>query len=165
MSKSSTSAPMKRRQLRNKYVKNGSESNRLAFSKQCNYCVNFSRKNKRDYFANLENFVKHWRMTGTGIKPGCNINPNLFNLFINYIKSIFDETYCQPVWIGSIAINCLCYVVDVVIMSETSWGSQNSLDRLQSYCEKWKLAVNNKEQKFSCLWEKAISLPYVRLLP
>ena len=59
MSKSSTSAPMKRRQLRNKYVKNGSESNRLAFSKQCNYCVNFSRKNKRDYFANLENFVKH----------------------------------------------------------------------------------------------------------
>ena len=48
-----TRTHMKRRQLRNQYLKNRSESNRLAFSKQCNYCVKLLRKTKRDYYALL----------------------------------------------------------------------------------------------------------------
>ena len=55
----------------------------------------------------------------------------LFNLFINDIKSIFDKTYCQPEWIGIIAINCVLYADNLVIMFETSSSLQNTLNRLQ----------------------------------
>ena len=44
---------MKRSHLRSKYL-NRSESNRLTFSKQRNYCVNLLRKTKRDLW-NYEN--------------------------------------------------------------------------------------------------------------
>ena len=53
MSKSLTRAHMEKSQLRNKCLKNRSESNICAFSKQRNYYVNLLRKTKRDYYANL----------------------------------------------------------------------------------------------------------------
>ena len=85
--------------------------------------------------------------SGIGLRQGCNIGPILFNLFINEINSIFDETYCQEAWIGSIAINCrLLYADNLVIVSETSSGLQKSLNWQQFYCEKWTLVVNNKKK-------------------
>ena len=46
-------ADMKRTRLRNYYPKKRSEQNRLSYVKQRNYCVSLLRKNKKDYYANL----------------------------------------------------------------------------------------------------------------
>ena len=51
--KSLSRAFMGRSQLRNKYLKKRSETNRLAYAKQRNFCVSLLRKTKKDYCANL----------------------------------------------------------------------------------------------------------------
>ena len=53
MNKSLSRAFMRRIQLRNKYLKKHSETNRLAYPKQRNFCVSLLRKTKKDYYANL----------------------------------------------------------------------------------------------------------------
>ena len=44
---------MTRSRLRNIYVKNKSDTNRIAYIKKRNYCVSLSRKTKKDHYANL----------------------------------------------------------------------------------------------------------------
>ena len=51
--KSLSRAFMRRSQLRNKYLKKRSETNRLAYAKQHNFYVSLLRKTKKDYCANL----------------------------------------------------------------------------------------------------------------
>ena len=46
-------AVMKRSRLRNKYLKNRTEENKLAFNQQRNICVTLFRKEKYDYYNNL----------------------------------------------------------------------------------------------------------------
>ena len=53
MYKSLKEAHVKRSILRNIYVKNKTDTNRTAYIKQRNYCVSRLRKNKKDYYANL----------------------------------------------------------------------------------------------------------------
>ena len=66
MNKLISRAHMKRTQLRNCYIKKRSEQNRLSYVKQRNYCVSLLRKNKKDYYANLNvkdivNNKQFWR--------------------------------------------------------------------------------------------------------
>ena len=41
----------------------------------------------------------------------------------------------------------MLYADDLVLVSETSSGLQNCLDRLRGYCDKWRLTVNIKKPK------------------
>ena len=43
----------KRTRLRNKFLKNRTETNRVCCNKQRNFCVNLLRKTKKDYYGNL----------------------------------------------------------------------------------------------------------------
>ena len=51
--KSLRKAQMKRSRLRNIYVKNKTDTNRIVYIKQRNYCVSLLRKTKKDHYANL----------------------------------------------------------------------------------------------------------------
>ena len=42
-----------RKRLRNTFLKNPTVANKLAYTKQRNFCVSLLRKVKREYFANL----------------------------------------------------------------------------------------------------------------
>ena len=53
MNKSLKKAHMKRSRLRNIYEKNKTDTNRIAYIKQRNYCVSLLRKNKKNHYANL----------------------------------------------------------------------------------------------------------------
>ena len=53
MNKSLSRVFMRRSQLRSKYLKKRSETNRLAYTKQRDLCVSLSRKTKKEYYANL----------------------------------------------------------------------------------------------------------------
>ena len=44
---------MERTRLRNTFLKNPSVANKLAYTKQRNFCVSLLRKVKKEYFANL----------------------------------------------------------------------------------------------------------------
>ena len=54
MNKSLACAQMKRSRLRNLYQKKKTETTRLAYIKQRNYCVSLLRKTKKDHYANLD---------------------------------------------------------------------------------------------------------------
>ena len=53
MSKNLVNAHRKRTQLRKKFLKNRTESNRVCYNKQRNLCVSLLRKTKKDYYGNL----------------------------------------------------------------------------------------------------------------
>ena len=48
-------------------------------------------------------------------------------------------------------MGCLLYADDLVILSTSASGLQNSLDKINSYCDKWKLEVNLTKSKVMCL--------------
>ena len=66
MNKSLKKAHMKRSRLRNICVKNKTDTNRIAYIKQRNYCLSLLRKTKKDHYANLNEkdvavYKQFWR--------------------------------------------------------------------------------------------------------
>ena len=75
-------------------------------------------------------------VTAVGLKQGDNLSPILFSIFFDDVEEIFD-TSCDPVIsIDELSINHLLYVDDMAILSLSSDGLQNSLDKLKVYCDK-----------------------------
>ena len=93
-----------------------------------------------------------------GRKQSCNLSPIVFNIFVNDLNEIFDKTFCQPAKIRNLTLNNLLYANDLVLVSETSSGLQRCLDRLQEYCDKWRLNVNIKKPKTMLVEKKQSSI-------
>ena len=91
--------------------------------------------------------------TYVGVRQGCILGPKLFNIFINDIPDIFNKE-CTPAKMGNIEINCLMYADDLIIVSETEKGLQNSLAKLKQYTKKWNLQVNMKKTKIMIFQNK-----------
>ena len=82
-----------------------------------------------------------------GLKQGCNLSPTLFNVFINDIPELFTPTACDPVHLGDTKVSCLLYADDLVLLSQSDSGLQESLVKLECFVKKWKLKVNLKKSK------------------
>lgn len=93
--------------------------------------------------------------TNVGVKQGCNLSPTLFNIFVNDIIEIFDSK-CNPVNLGNCSINCLLYADDLILLSESESGLQQSLN---SYTKRWKMTINMKKLKslFLTNWQESQS--------
>ena len=99
-------------------------------------CVKTDRSNVTDSFS-----------SNIGVRQGDNLNPNLLKLFINDLPEIFDQT-CNPATLNSLKLNCLLYADDIVLLSETAEGLQNSLDKVSQYCKKkWGIEINIDKTK------------------
>ena len=71
-------------------------------------------------------------LTTIGVKQGCVFSPILFNIFIDKINEIFDET-CAPVKINNLDLNCLIWADNLVIFSQTAEGLQNSINKTKKF--------------------------------
>jgi hypothetical protein len=81
-----------------------------------------------------------------GVKQGCVLSPLLFNIFVRDLPDIFDAS-CDPVALLHTELSCLMFADDLVLLSKSHSGLQNSLDKLKSYCDKWGLTVNLSKTK------------------
>ena len=83
-----------------------------------------------------------------GVRQGCILSPLLFNLYINNLPYLFEDTMSDPfVLPNGTKINSLLYADDLIILSRSKIGLQNCLNALSSYCETWMLKINPKKTK------------------
>lgn len=94
----------------------------------------------------FENRISDFIKQKIGVKQGDNLSSSLFNIYLNDITKEFNDT-CTPVAIGNSKIFCLLYADDMVLLSETPFGLQQSLDVVHDYCDKWKLEINHSKSK------------------
>ena len=88
-----------------------------------------------------ENFT-----TNVGVKQGCILSPTLFSLYLNDLCKSFDSS-CDKVVLGDSEISCLMYADDIVLLSNSSAGLQNLLNKFNSFCVRWDLTVNIDKTK------------------
>jgi hypothetical protein len=70
------------------------------------------------------------------------------SLSCNDIPELLNTSNCDPVHLGTTKVNCLLnYADDLVLLSKSRSGLQESLAKLQSYVERWKLEINLKKSK------------------
>ena len=84
--------------------------------------------------------------TSIGLKQGCVFSPILFNLFINKISGIFDET-CSPVKINDKKLNSLLWADDLLIVSESPEGLQSAINKMHLFYQSLDLKINVKKTK------------------
>ena len=101
---------------------------------------------KQKSCVNLKQSITNTFHSTKGLKQGCNLSPNLFNLFIDDIIKCFNNK-CDPAKLISKNINCLLYADDLVLISESTEGLQNCLNKLYDYIQTWKLSINYKKTK------------------
>ena len=81
-----------------------------------------------------------------GVKQGDNLSPNLFKIFINDLPDYLMNT-TDPIFINKRSVHCLLYADDVILLSSTSQGLQNKLNKLNVYCNDWCLNINVTKTK------------------
>ena len=84
-----------------------------------------------------------------GLKQGCCMSPTLSSIYQNDLHDIFDANDCDPLQLGSLVLNSLSWADDLILMSFSRQGIQNCLHKLENYCKKWGLEIN--ESKTKCM--------------
>ncbi len=79
---------------------------------------------------------------GRGVRQGCSLSPTLFNIYINQLANILEHAPIQGLALHDTEIKCLLYADDLVLLSPTEEGLQDSLNLLEDYCQTWALTVN-----------------------
>ena len=102
----------------------------------------------KNMYENTEICIKNGNVfsdkfvANVGVKQGCVLSPTLFKLYVDDLPSIFDINKCEPPALFHKYINCLLFADDLILLSESKTGLQNSLNLLKNYCDKWHLYVN-----------------------
>jgi exonuclease III len=84
--------------------------------------------------------------TTTGVFQGCNISPQLFNLYTSKLPSIYNDQ-CDPVYINQQPVNVLAWADDAAVFSLSKAGMQMSIDRTIEYYKTLGLSVNINKTK------------------
>ena len=85
--------------------------------------------------------------TKVGTRQGCNLSPLLFNCFINDIPALLDSIEAQqPLLLGE-KLSCLMYADDLILFSYSAKGLQSLIDKVEYFCNKWRLTINITKTK------------------
>ncbi len=81
------------------------------------------------------------------MRQGCSLSPTLFNIYINQLANALEHSPTQGLTLHDTEIKCLLYADDLVLLSPTKEGLQDSLNLLEDYCQTWALTVNPQKTK------------------
>ena len=112
----------------------------------------YRRKILENFAGNLQVYIKltdgllESFKTTIGVKQVCVFPPILFNIFINKIHEIFDVS-CDPLSVNNKDLNCLLWADDLLLVSSSASGLQNSITKMGLFYDTLGLKVNiNKTQ-------------------
>ena len=111
-----------------------------------NGIVQFVNTESESEIALIENKFTHFFESRLGVKQGGNLSPNLFKIFINSLPDYLEKTN-DPISIEEKSIHCLMYADDIVLLSKSSQGLQEKLNKLKDFCNDWCLNINIKKTK------------------
>ena len=95
-----------------------------------------------------------------GVRQGCILSPLLFNIYINDLPKLFEQTQSDPFLLpNGTTINSLLYADDLVIFSRSKSGLQNCLNKLHEWCNRWLMEVNIKKTKIMIFQKYNSKLP------
>ncbi|CAC5399200.1 unnamed protein product [Mytilus coruscus] len=104
-------------------------------------------------YSNLKSAIRlspmmftDWFSVDFGVRPGDNLAPTLFVLFIDDLVPLI-KGLSQGVFIGNDMISCLFYADDIVLISDSSEDLQSQLNVLHGWTKKNLLNVNIKTTK------------------
>ena len=83
------------------------------------------------------------------VRQGCILSPLVFNLYLNDIPFLLDNS-CDTdsvILANGLPLNCLFYADDLVLISRSASGLQKQIDILQNYVGKWLLKINPHKTK------------------
>ena len=95
-----------------------------------------------DYFAST-----------SGVRQGESLSPFLFAIFLNDLEDYLIKANCSvlemtdmsaDLWLKLIII---MYADDTILLANSAINLQKGLNELKSYCNKWKLQINNDKTK------------------
>ena len=84
-----------------------------------------------------------------GLKQGCCMSPTLSSIYQNDLHDNFRTDDCAPILLGNLRINSISWADDLILMSLSKNGLQNCVLKLEEYCRKWGLEIN--EMKTKCM--------------
>ena len=76
-----------------------------------------------------DNFECLW-----GVKQGCILSPNLFNIFINDLPAFFRDKGAFQIPLSDHEASLLLYADDLVLLADSAIELQRQLNWLQEYC-------------------------------
>ena len=98
----------------------------------------------------LGNRCTQFFLCSKGLRQGCPLSPNLFNIYVNKLFNRLNDVNTHPPCLNNEQITALMYADDLIILSLSHEGLQKCLDELNMYCKEWRLKVNN-EKKNKCI--------------
>ena len=101
---------------------------------------------KTEYSIKLQKGYLDPINSNLGLKQGCPLSPILFNVYIDDLKNIFDDS-CEPIDLQGNQINHFLYADDLVLLSTSGSGLQNCLTRLQNFSKAKHLTINTEKTK------------------
>ena len=84
--------------------------------------------------------------TTIGLKQGCCLSSLLFNLFIDKLPAIFDQS-CDPISVENESFNSLLWADDLLIMSRSPKGLQNAINKTHAFYKSIGLQINESKTK------------------
>ena len=95
----------------------------------------------------LGNRCTQFFLCSKGLRQGCPLSPNLFNIYVNDLFNRLNNVNTHPPCLNNEQITALMYADDLIILSLSHEGLQKCLDELSRYCKEWSLKVNNEKTK------------------
>ncbi len=77
-----------------------------------------------------------------GVRQGDSLSSLLFNIFLNDLANDLEQNNTFSAKLGHLNIGFLFYADDLILLSESSDGLQDQIDRVNAYCKTWALLIN-----------------------